>query len=350
MILIRESIINFKNSKTAIPILITLIIITHSIPVILQAWTPDKEPDYYLEILPSVQKCNILQYPVTESNTLLNNGTVIDNGYTHQARDPLKWWLNCFSYKETGTPKLIPIFFNLALMPLVYLIAVKLTNNKLIGLLSFCAFILNPLYSQWVSSGTYDQVWSFFLILSFYLIYRFKFTTYPILSFCISIAAKALGFMYLPVLLYSYYKTKEKHLSKNVIICFIVIAVIFSSAVILLSPGIIGGKIGFYPDHFKDAIYGNVTMLLPELVILVMFVYVSMVYKPKVSQYSKKIPLLWILNALLTTPIIYLFTNQFQFVYRFIPLAVFMSIFIAITITDLFNYILEKKMSKTNHT
>lgn len=56
--------------------------------------------------------------------------------------------------------------------------------------------------------------------------------------------------------------------------------------------------------------------------------------------------IVWILNSFATTPLIFLFTNQFQFVYRFVPLAVFMSIFIGIVIIEMGNFIKEYLMNR----
>ena len=347
--MLRQAIQGIQKSKSAIPLIILVACLANSTTTIIQAWLPESYPDYSELIIPSVQKCNPLHYPITESVTLGPNDTVIDLHQTHPSRDPLKWWLNCFSYKTFGTPNLVPIFFNLGLMPLVYLLTVKLTNNKLIGLFSFIAFVSNPLYNNWMTSGTYDQVWSFFLILSIYLMYKFKKigTISAIFSFITSLTAKALGVMYLPSILYSYWKTENSPKMKLLLLLStLVICVSLAELFMNKTSFIFGGTLGFHPENLSIAASRDFEMLFPELPFLGTFFLIAFYFKPKESLQAKKTSAIWILNALLTTPIIFLFTNQFQFVYRFVPLAVFMSIFIGITIVEAGKFIIEAKLRR----
>jgi hypothetical protein len=312
-----------------------------------QAWTPDPQPDYYLEILPSSQKCDIFKYPITETNKLLSNGTVIDTGQTHTARDPLKWWMNCVSYKLFDTPKLLPILFNLALMPLVYLLASALTKDRIVSLITLVTFIELPIYHDYIGSGTYDQIWSFFLILAVYISYRFKRPGLTILSFLVSLTSKTLGLLYMPSILYTLYDKRGTSTPKKILLVLI-ISITMIPVVIYFTGGnldhFLGGSIGFHQENINHAIFDNFGMLAYEVPIILFTTFASFRYGPKIPSPLRKLCLVWIGNAWLTTTIIYLFSTQYQFVYRFVPLAVFLALFIGITINDLGRAYIEKKL------
>lgn len=330
----------------AIPIIILMVTITQGASIIYQAWQPDPQPDFNMFVIPFVAHCNIFEYPQRDGYILTSNTTALHDGSYHPTRDPLKWWFNCLSYKVFNTPKLVPIFFNIGLMPLVYLLSMQLTRDKLISLIAFGAFTANPLYSQWVTSGTYDQVWSFFLVLSIYLMYRFKNNVFGI-SYLTSLAAKALGLMYLPSLVFSYLNSQRDGKTKTMFLMVVIGSVTVLSILFFgIMPWYIGGSIGLHMENVHRALYDNVGMLLPEIPFLAIFGYLSMTYKPQIPTPNKLLCAIWIVNAFLTTPIIYLFTNQFQFVYRFVPLAVFMSIFIGITIVDISRCYVESRLKK----
>lgn len=347
--MIRDTLAKLRTGK-GVTYLVLMVIITQSATSIMSAWTPDPEPDYTLEIMPSVIGCNVFEYPQTETNILVN-GTAIDTGEKHPARDPLKWWVNCFSYQISGTPKLVPIFFNLALMPLVYLLTLQLTKDKLISLLAFVAFFENPLYHNWINSGTYDQVWSFFLILSVYITYRYKSPLASLISLGVSLMSKPLGILYIPSILYGL-KVNKTWYTKYLILSVIGITIISLLIGTIVFPvklsHLLGGTIAFHPENLHHALFDNFGMLVYEIPFLMILGYVSWKYSPKQPSSIRKLAAIWIVNSWLTTTIIYLFSNQFQFVYRFVPLAVFMSIFIAITINDLGKWYIEYKLNQVD--
>ena len=346
--MLRETIATLRHSNY-LTILLIMVISTQSINSVFQAWTPDPQPDYNLVVLPSVKGCDVLQYPQTENNQLLPNGTVIDTHTKQPSRDPLKWWMNCLSYQATGSPKLIPIFFNLALMPLVYLLTLQLTKDKLISFIAFTAFFFNPLYKDWINSGTYDQVWSFFLILSVYVNFKFRNTANSIVLFLVSLTAKPLGILYIPSILYGL-KDNKTYIGITTLLLLGVIAGIIVSVVIFYPEKIthaLGGSIKLNLDY-QHAFTDNFGMLAYEIPFLMIFGYVSWKYSPKQPSPIRKLCAVWMINAWLTTTIIYLFSTQFQFVYRFVPLAVFMSIFIAITINDVGKWYIESKLNQVD--
>jgi len=345
---LRESILALRANKFLLKYFTVLIIIITSVPAIAQSYTPDPQPDYNIFIIPFVQNCHVQHYPLRDGVTLnADNVTATHDGKYKPTRDPLKWWVNCLSYKVTGSPKLIPILFNIGLMPLVYLLTLQLTKDRLVSLIALIAFTNNPLYHDWLSSGTYDQVWSFFLVLSIYIVFKQKEIDMSPITLLLSMAAKSLTAMYLPAWLYTIWKTPKNRKEK------ITLSVICVGSLLLIlgyvhftNTNPFGGIFGFFPGNWHDAAYRDFEMLWPEVPFLMIFTLLSVNFEPVNPSPYRRLCAIWILNALITTPIIFLFTTQFQFVYRFVPLAVFMSIFIAITINDLGKFFVDYKLNK----
>src|SRR3990167_3971503 len=138
----------------------------------------DKEPDTWYFVQPFVFNCSIYQLP--------------DLGEGEIQRNPLKWWMNCLSFQLTDNYKLIPGLFGIAIMPLVYLLGATITGDRFIGLVALISFTANPLYTDWATQGTYDQVWAFFFILSLIFLFK-KHDGVSVTSLIISISAKAMA-------------------------------------------------------------------------------------------------------------------------------------------------------------
>jgi len=341
----RQYISLLRHSKI-IPILVIFTFVFQLITEEMQAWTPDNEPDYQYFIMPYVKQCNLFEYPQRQNYVADSEGvpTYIQGHFP--TRDPLKWWVNCLSYKLTDSAKTIPIIFNVAILPLTYLIAVTLTRDRLIGMIAVSALILNPIYTRFEGSGTYDQIWSFFLLLSAYLLFRIKDRiNMSIPSFLLSLAAKALGIMYLPAWLYTLHKTeRSKQVKWILVLCLVGVIMAVGMTGHLTS----GQSISFHPERVELAISQNIKLLWEVLPVLIVAVGVNRLLSPKQKVNGKGVTCVWMLNALATTSMIYLFTDQLQFVYRFMPFLVFMSVYLGMVIVESGNKLLERKLSYKN--
>lgn len=346
--MIRESIILVRNNKRLVNCFVILFIVGISIPALAKSFSPDPYADYDLFIIPFVKHCDVTQYPQRDGIVLNpDNTTAVHNDEYKPTRDPLKWWFNCVSYRFVGSAKLIPVLFNIGLMPLVYLLSLTLTKDRLVSLIALVAFGNNPLYYNWISSGTYDQVWSFFLVLAVLIIFRLKDYDTSTLSFVLSFAAKTLAAAFLPALLFSIFRS-GKDRNKNIKLVLLLSAGLFITTSVMYSQNnnLIGGDFAFHPENIQVAAWGNWEMFWIIIPFLMIFTLISVNFRPSSPSKFRGLCGIWIINSLLTTPLIFLFTNQIQFVYRFVPLAVFMSIFIAITINDAAMFFIENKVNR----
>lgn len=281
--------------------------------------------DYIDNILPYVYGCEINQLPQINDQI---------------TRNPLKYWLHCVSFNLTGYPNTLLILFAIGLLPLVYCLGYYITNDKRVGLIAIGAMFINPYYSTWANSGTYDQVWAFFLLLSTVLIFKHQGTS--ILSFIISVLGKTIALTYFPLWLYSIWKINHNR-NTIIVLSSLVGLVSFLAIFYNIVPIMIGSEIGFFPENIPEAATSLIStfwIILPALIGLIAW---NKGFKARDGTKNKNLVLVWILGVFLATILIHLFTNQQTYGYRYAPLAAFLSVYVGQVIVDTFTYIKEEK-------
>lgn len=287
----------------------------------------DKEPDTWYFVLPYVFTCELDKFP--------------NFGAEDNQRNPLKWWINCLSFKVFENYKVIPALFGIAIMPLVYLLGSYITNDRFIGLVALVSFIANPLYSDWATQGTYDQVWAFFFILS--LVFLFKRQTHvSILSMTVSISAKAMAGLMMPVYLYTMYQQADKKKYVWLTIILVLAAALIGVLVFEIDP--VGSSIGFYPQRWDEAVFRNISLFWQIIPVLALFVAINRNFIPKQKMPNQKLVALWMGAFFLINPLVYFFTLQDTYSYRYVPLAAFMSVFIGMTLVNMGNWFVERQL------
>ena len=285
--------------------------------------------DYYDNVIPFVFSCNIDQIPEINDQV---------------TRNPLKYWLHCISFNLTGYPNTLLIPFAVGILPLVYYLGYYLTNDKRVGVISITTITINPYYSLWVNSGTYDQVWAFFLLLSVVLL--FKHQGKGIISYIISIAGKSMALTYFPMWIYSIWKIKRNP-NSIIIISSLVILLTAIAFHFNLPSMMIGSPIGFFSENLTEALTANIStfwMLLPLLIGMIGW---SRAFKPKKQIANKSLVLVWILGVFVMTSIIHIFTQQQTYGYRYVPLAAFVSVYLGQVIIDTYQYLKEDKLKQS---
>lgn len=297
-----------------------MILAAYSVNLVQEIDDIEPYPDYYANIIQMKMHCD----------------------YEIDTRGFLKYWTNCFSYQYIGHDRIIPIMASVSIVYLVYVLANTITNNRIIGLISMAAMTQNQLLTKFDSSPTYDQVWVAFLLLSIVLLY--KKPIIGLFTFPISIMSKILAVGYLPAMFANVIMDKRIKYRKITLIWLSVVSAIGITTVSFLS---VGSYIGFYPDRLLDGFLRIFESIWPIFPVVIGTIVIDRFFMPKEKPEGKKIVLVWLAWILLTTPLIYLFTQgQLQFGYRFVPFAAFFSIYFGITCVQLGNFITETRLRK----
>lgn len=317
-----------RSDKRFALLLVVGITASQAVGVVPAMFEHDQYPDYEYTILPFVFDCKLDEIPERENKI---------------TRNPIKWWLHCASWQLTGYANALLIPFSVAIIPLVYLLGYYLTNDRIIGMIAMAAMIYNPLYTDWINTGTYDQVWAFFLLLSVVMIFKqTKLGTIPLI---LSALTKSMVLMYLPLWLYTSWKIQR---DKVLLISFIIISAVVAFVIYDqdLIRTVVGNQIGFFPDNIEDAIWINLSLFWQVVPILAVFAVLNNTFRAKLKPTNKRIVIIWILGILAMNPLIHLFTLQGTFSYRYVPFAAFISIFVAMTLVELGNWYVEVQMKK----
>ena len=318
------------NNKAAIP-LVALIIGSHALGIIgsVDDWEMEP-PDFEMFVIWHVYNCDPFEMPYFHDIPI-------------SARNQLKWYASCVSWHVFDNPKVIPLAFNILVMPLSYLVALSLTRDRLIGIITIVALINNPLYTDWEGIATYDQMWTCFLLLAVLLVHK---RAYGPISYGAAILTKGLAIMYAPAILYTAWKRRD---ALQVLIFGIISVAVVMFA--LQSSNMVGNSVGFFPERWEDAMYGNISVLWQVIPILALFVALKANFTPKSGRvHGMGIVWAWLAMALLQVPLVAFFTLQDFYSYRYAPVAVFMSVFIGMVLVNMGNWIVEAKLRRVKNT
>jgi len=274
----------------------------------------DEYPDYYDNVVPYIMSCELDEIPSRNGET---------------TRSPIKWYMVCLSYHVFGNENVIPALFSILLIPATFQLGSQLGSSRITGLVSAMVLVSSPMFNRWDTSATYDQIWTFFLVLSMILI------THPKVSpavYVLSVLAKGLSLLYAPMIFYQYVKNvKDKRLVSILLAMFII------SGIIISVTGF-GGSIEFDGEEFVKGFYiwyfyfgDPLVMGFPVVVLLLISL------RKNIKNYD--VVVFWIIGIILTTPLILGFTNQLIHPYRFVPFTIFYGIGIGMII----KFYLEKK-------
>ena len=235
-----------------------------------------------------------------------------------------------------GSYKVIPFLASVSLLIVTYFITKKITQKRFAGVISVIVILQSSLFLTYDTSVAYTNFWVLFYLLSLYFIYKF-WSLSPI-SYLISIPAKALTVMFLPMSIYFILRSSISKKTKMI--------VIFSTVAIIVAAGIVasgtdftsGGSTKAESFDAKDFWMGftsfSYQLRFDGLVLLFMIPLISglFILSKRGAKHAESIMVL-ISGMLLIAPILTGFTNQTNQPYRFMPLIVFFAIGVGVLLS-----------------
>lgn len=318
----RQLVSELRHNKRISSVFVAVILGTYAFTLVGELDDPEPYPDFEYNVLFSAFQCD-------------PEGFRIDSGILY--RNFIKDWLNCFSFQVLHNWKVIPMLSSIAVVYLVYQLGYSITRDRMIGIIAMAAMVYNPLLTQWDTSQTYDQAWAAFFLLSVVLLYRLPLSS-P-LVYPLAIASKIYAVGLLPPYLYNIVKGDIKKRNKVLILASLLI-LLGMSAVAILG---IGNSIGFYPERLLDGlvnIFENLWMVFPAIIGLWQ---ADRFFKSKITIPGKNVILAYMGWIMLSIPLVYLFSQQYMFGYRFVPFAAFLSVYAGMVLVQVGNWIMEKK-------
>ena len=237
------------------------------------------------------------------------------------------------SLKLFGNDKVVPFLASIGLLVTTYLITTKITQKRFAGIVAFIILLQSNLFLTYDTSATYTNFWVLFYLLSLYAVYRF----WPLspISYLISIPAKALTVVFLPMSIYFVLRSNISKKSK-IVITSSTVAIIAVIGIAAMSMNF-GGTTqeSFDAKEFWMGFTSFSYQLRSDgLVLLFMIPLVSglFIVSKRGVKHGESIMVL-ISGMMLIVPILTGFTNQTNQPYRFMPLIVFFAIGVGILLS-----------------
>ena len=257
----------------------------------------------------------------------------IDSMYTFEPH--VRYFLLSSSMFLFGNYKVIPFLASIALLITIYLITTKITQKRFAGIVSTIIVLQSSVFLTYDTTVSYTNFWVLFYLISLYLAYKFWPLT-PV-SICLSIASKAITFMFLPMSIYFILRSDITR-KKKLIILGITTGIILAGVIAGTQMNVAAGTGELSSFDAKDFQMGFTSfayqLRLDGLVML--FTIPLMVGLFIVSRNGIKhgeSMMVFISGILLISPILTGFTPQTNQPYRFLPLIVFFAMGVGVLLS-----------------
>lgn len=260
----------------------------------------------------------------------------VDNWDISQVSNVSEPHVNYFFLKASmilfGNYRVIPFLASIALLVTTYFLTKEITQKRFAGIIAFMILLQSSLFLTYDTTVSYSNFWILFYLLSLYLLYRF----WPLspISYLISIPAKALTVIFLPMSIYFILRSNISKRNK--------IIVALSTTIIIAAVGVAAmsnlgeaGQEKFDAKEFQMGFTSFSYQLRSDGLVL-MFMIPLIIGLFVLSRYGIKhgeSMMVLISGILLISPILTGFTNQTNQPYRFMPLVVFFAIGVGVLLS-----------------
>jgi len=249
----------------------------------------------------------------------------------------VKYFLLWASMKLFGYYTIIPFITSISLLVLTYFFTLEITQKRFAGIIAMIILIQSNVFLEYVSTVSYTNFWILLYLLSLYLVYK----VWPLspVSYILSIAAKALTAMFLPMSIFFILRTKISKI-KKIIISVSMTGVILAATFVALGTDVsLAGVAGTQEEFNADEFWLGFTSFSYQLRFdgLVLLFILPLIVGLFIAS-RKNIPhadsfMVLMSGVLLTAPILTGFTEQTNQPYRFVPLVVFFAMGVGILLS-----------------
>ena len=248
-----------------------------------------------------------------------------------------RYFLISTSMTLFGNFKIIPFIASISLLVTTYFITKTITHKRFAGIVSMIIVLQSNIFLTYDTSVAYTNFWILFYLLSLLFVYKF----WPLspISYLISVSAKALTILFLPMSIYFILRSSISKNKKIIIISAITGIILIGIAVSASTINPVSrGEIALEEFDLKEFWMGftsfSYQLRLDGLVILFMIpLIVGLFLISKMGVKNAESIMVLIAGMLLVAPILTGFTNQTNQPYRFVPLVVFVAMGVGVLLS-----------------
>ena len=234
-----------------------------------------------------------------------------------------------------GNYAVVPFLASIALLIMVYFFTKKITKKRFAGLIAVIILLQSHVFLTFDTSVAYSNFWVLFYLLSLYFMYK----AWPLspVSFLVSIPAKALTVMFLPMSIYfvlrsQISKNKKMIIAGTTIALVLIGAAMYSGRTDLLAVQ----QEGFISDEFWIGFASFATQLRFDALVILFLVplVVGLLFTSTKNKHAESM-MVMLGGMLLITPLLTGFSDQTNQPYRFIPFVTFFAVGVGILLSKI---------------
>jgi hypothetical protein len=239
------------------------------------------------------------------------------------------------SYSVFGSYKVIPFISSVILVVLVFFVTRQLAHKNFAGLVAAVVLLQSYVFLDFDSSVTYPSYWITLYLFSLYLINK-RWSLFSVAPYVVSIFAKALTAMFLPMSLFFAYRAEISRKRKIAFLAvYGVVAIAGLAGFSAISSGVSSTGMSLNESAFWQG-FASMSFQMRFDVLVVLFLLPLIVGLFLASRHGIKQAdsiLVLITGMLFTAPLLAGFTDQTNQPYRFLPLVVFFAMGVGVLLT-----------------
>jgi len=249
----------------------------------------------------------------------------------------VRYFLLWASLKLFGYYTIIPFIASMSLLLLTYFFTLEISQKRFAGIIAMIILIQSNVFLEYVTTVSYTNFWILFYLLSLYLIYK----AWPLspIVYILSILAKAINVMFLPMSIFFILSSKIPKI-KKIIIAGSMVGLILAATVVAFGTNVdISGVTGSQEDFDVDEFWLGFTSFSYQLrfdgllLIFILALTVGLFIASRHNIQHADSLMVLISGILFSAPILTGFTEQTNQPYRFVPLVVFFAIGVGVLLS-----------------
>ena len=240
-------------------------------------------------------------------------------------------YLDYWSQEYFGNIRIIPFISSVALLVVTYLFTFELTKKRFSGLIAMTVLFQSFIFYKYDASATYPTYWILFYLLSLYLTH--KKWHLSALIFFISILAKAVTAVYIPLTLFFIFRSNLSNREKIYVTLSYVILIILIVSILFSDKQIVGQLFDFQNVDFWNAFTAFAFQMRFDglfVIFLLPLTFMLFLLSRKGVKNADSVLILMVGTLFFTAPLLATFTEYTVQPYRFLPTVVFFAVGIGV--------------------
>ena len=230
--------------------------------------------------------------------------------------------------------RVIPFIVSICLLVLTYFITLELSHKRFAGLVAFVILLQSPVFLEYDTTATYENVWTIMYILSLYVIYK----AWPVspLSYILSLLSKQLTVIFLPMTLFFIYRADvPKKRKTRTFISYMIILVMGIIAITVFKVSLGQFTVEYFDLYFWQGFTSMAYQLRFDFLVLIFLLplTIGLFFASRRGILQADSVMVLIAGILFSAPLLTGFTTLTNQPYRYVPLVIFFAMGVGVILS-----------------